>query len=151
MTGATLTLADIERFRDLLPPVSSADRAASPPHSAARWHHIADVARRVLNAGHERHLIAKALEAGFVPVTGKTITDEQIRQMRDDARADIQRVSVDIPVLERYDRLNRLNGLVRRASVALGERRAYRGSSRAADRQCCAAAWNARHAPKVGS
>ena len=78
-------------------------------------------------------------------LTADTITDEQIRELRDALRADIGRLTPIQPGQRgSYDRMVKLNHESASCTVALGEKRARRGDSRRLARARCAEILNAR-------
>lgn len=78
-------------------------------------------------------------------VTADTITDAQVRELRDTAREAIEgRLKRDETWT--YDRRVKWISVEYHARVALGERRARRGGSRAMARARCAEILNARSA-----
>lgn len=77
------------------------------------------------------------------PLTGETITDEQIRELRCMIR--VERVAL-LPSTSRFIFIVQLNSAERHCIIALGEKRASRGFSRASSRARCAELMNARNA-----
>jgi hypothetical protein len=79
-----------------------------------------------------------------VTITGKTITDDQIRKLLADVTAELH--AAGWPPSTGYDEHTKRTYWQAQCRVALGEKRASRGSSRALARLRCAAVWNERAA-----